>query len=194
MIQLSKLQFNTDGLEPHISAESIETHRVHQATYVKNLSQLIKGTEYETSPLETIIRKSKGPIYNNASQIWNHAFYFDGLAPPDGDNAPTDEVAEYLTEHFGSPEKFMKEFTAACKKTFGSGWVYLMHHSDGNARIHTFPNAEGPFNYNKPVPLLCWDVWEHNYYQQFQYNRVEAIDAFWKVVSWETVTKRLSDI
>ncbi|MCK5877623.1 MAG: superoxide dismutase [Fe], partial [Candidatus Marithrix sp.] len=82
---LPELGFAQDALEPHISKETLEYHYgKHHQTYITNLNNFIKGTEFENSTLEEIVSKSSGGIFNNAAQIWNHSFYWQCLSPQGG--------------------------------------------------------------------------------------------------------------
>ena len=79
---LPDLPYANNALEPTISAETIAFHYgKHHQTYVTNLNKLIIGTEFENASLEQIVKKSSGGIFNNAAQIWNHTFYWNGLKP-----------------------------------------------------------------------------------------------------------------
>ena len=77
------LPYAKDALAPHVSAETIDFHYgKHHATYVTNLNNMAKGTEFENMTLEEVVKKAPaGPIFNNAAQIWNHDFYFLGFKP-----------------------------------------------------------------------------------------------------------------
>jgi len=82
---LPPLPYAMDALAPHISKETLEFHYgKHHQTYVTNLNNLIKGTEFEQASLEEIVKKSSGGIFNNAAQVWNHTFYWNGLKPQGG--------------------------------------------------------------------------------------------------------------
>ena len=60
-IELPPLPYPEDGLEPHISRETLQYHYgKHHKTYVDNLNKLIPGTEFENQDLESIIQSSKG--------------------------------------------------------------------------------------------------------------------------------------
>ena len=75
-IELPALPFERTALEPHISAETLDYHHgKHHQTYVTNVNNLIKGTEFESLSLEDIVRKASGGLFNNAAQVWNHSFY-----------------------------------------------------------------------------------------------------------------------
>src|SRR5512139_639278 len=133
--QLPPLPYAKDALAPHISAETLEYHYgKHHATYVANLNKLIPGTEFEGLPLEDIVKKATGGIFNNAAQIWNHTFYWNCLAP-DGGGEPTGSVAEAITKNFGSFPQFKEKFTNAAVTLFGSGWVWLVKNPDGSFAI-----------------------------------------------------------
>lgn len=67
-----KLPYAPDALAPIISSETISYHwGKHEKTYIDNLNKLIRDTEWEDMPLEDIIKKASGPLFNNASQAWN---------------------------------------------------------------------------------------------------------------------------
>ena len=120
--QLPELPYAKNALEPHISAETLEYHYgKHHQTYVTNLNNLIKGTEFENSSLEEIVLKSSGGVFNNAAQVWNHTFYWNCLKP-NGGGEPTGALAEAINKKFGSFATFKEEFTKCAVGTFGSGW------------------------------------------------------------------------
>jgi len=199
MISLPYLPYSIDALEPHISSETMEFHyNKHHNGYVTNLNSLIEGTEYEDMELGDIVQQASGAIYNNAAQVLNHTFYFEGLSPQGGNDTMTPQMTQYLTSQFGSVEEFIQRFTNAGKSLFGSGWVWLYHHyNDGGiAIIQACSNGDSPFaSYHRGIvsPLLCWDCWEHNYYIDHRNDRAAALDSFWKVVDWEEVTYRLEE-
>ena len=103
--QLPALPYAIDALQPHISKETLEFHYgKHHQTYVNNLNDLVKGTEFENSSLEDIVKKSSGPLFNNAAQIWNHTFYWNSLSPKGG--APAGALAAALDKKWGSIDAF----------------------------------------------------------------------------------------
>jgi superoxide dismutase len=78
--ELPKLPYELDALEPHISQRTLEFHYgKHHQTYVNNLNNLVPGTKFEDATLEQIVKEAEGPVFNNAAQVWNHTFYFEGL-------------------------------------------------------------------------------------------------------------------
>jgi Fe-Mn family superoxide dismutase len=183
--QLPPLPYAKDALAPHISAETLEYHYgKHHATYVANLNKLIPGTEFENLPLEGIVKKATGGIFNNAAQIWNHTFYWNCLAPQGGD--PTGALAAAINQAFGSFAQFKEKFTNTAVTTFGSGWAWLVKNADGTLAIESTGNAATPLKDGKTVLLTC-DVWEHAYYIDYRNARAAYVEAYWKIVNWKFV-------
>jgi Fe-Mn family superoxide dismutase len=184
--QLPQLSYAKEALAPHISAETIDYHYgKHHATYVANLNKLISGTEFAGMQLEEIVKKSSGGIFNNAAQVWNHTFYWNGLSPKGG-GEPTGALAEAIRKTFGSFTTFKEKFTATAVGTFGSGWAWLVKNSDGTIAIESTSNAGNPMTAGKK-PLLTCDVWEHAYYVDYRNARPKYVEAFWNLVNWKSV-------
>lgn len=182
--ELPALPYAKDALAPHISAETIEYHYgKHHQTYVTNLNNLVPGTEFEGLSLEEIVKKSTGGIFNNAAQVWNHTFYWNGLAPNAG-GEPTGALADAINATFGSFEKFKEEFTKCAVTTFGSGWAWLVKNADGSLALVSTSNAGCPLTAGQ-TPILTCDVWEHAYYIDFRNLRPKYLEAFWALVNWE---------
>lgn len=182
--ELPALPYAKDALAPHISAETIEYHYgKHHQTYVTNLNNLVPGTEFEGLSLEEIVKKSSGGIFNNAAQVWNHTFYWNGLSP-NGGGEPTGALADAINSTFGSFEKFKEEFTKCAVTTFGSGWAWLVKNADGSLALVSTSNAGCPLTAGQ-TPILTCDVWEHAYYIDFRNLRPKYLEAFWALVNWE---------
>jgi Fe-Mn family superoxide dismutase len=193
MIQhsLPELPYPKDALEPHISSETIEYHYgKHHASYVEKLNKLIPGTEYETAPLEEIICKASGGIFNNAAQVWNHSFYWNCLSP-EGGGDPQDALASAIDAAFDSFATFKKRFSSAAGSNFGSGWTWLVTNADGKLEIVNTSNADNPMTEGKH-PLLTCDVWEHAYYIDYRNARPEYLKAFWNLVNWNFVAQNFT--
>ena len=179
-----------NALEPHISKETLEFHYgKHHQTYVTNLNNLIKGTEFESADLETIVKKSSAGVFNNAAQIWNHTFYWNSLSP-NGGGEPTAAVADAINSSFGSFAEFKEGFTKTAVTTFGSGWAWLVKRPDGKLGLESTSNAATPLT-TDATPLLTCDVWEHAYYIDYRNARPKYLEAFWSLVNWDFVAKNL---
>lgn len=186
---LPPLPYALDALAPHISKETLEYHygKHHQA-YVNNLNKLIEGTQFEQATLEEIIQKAKGPLFNNAAQIWNHTFYWHCLSP-NGGGEPTGELAAQINKTFGSFDEFKKQFTQAATTAFGSAWTWLVKDTTGALSIVSTSNASTPMTEGLTALLTC-DVWEHAYYIDYRNRRPDYLIAFWEIVNWEFVAKQ----
>ena len=189
-IELPALPYARDALAPHISAETIDFHYgKHHQTYVTNLNNMIPGTEFADADLETIVRGSQGGVFNNAAQVWNHTFYWNGLSPTGG-GAPTGKVAEAIDKAFGSFTAFKEQFTKTAIGTFGSGWAWLVQRPDGALAIVSTSNAATPLT-GPDTALLTCDVWEHAYYVDYRNARPKYVEAFWNLVNWDFVAAKL---
>jgi superoxide dismutase, Fe-Mn family len=185
---LPKLPYALDALQPYISKETLEYHygKHHQA-YVTNLNNLIVNTEFEQMPLEDIIMKSSGGIFNNAAQIWNHTFYWHCMTPKSA-KEPSSKLADAIKKTYGSFEEFKKLFSQASISTFGSGWGWLVKNLDGELEIVSTSNAGTPMQQNKKALLTC-DVWEHAYYIDYRNLRPTYVEKFWEIVNWDFVSE-----
>ncbi len=195
MFTLPPLPFAENALEPVISANTLSFHYgKHHKTYVDNLNNLVKGTEYESASLEKIINETAGkadkaPIFNNAAQVWNHTFYWNSLRGNGGGKA-TGKLAEMIDASFGGYDNFKKEFSATSVSQFGSGWGWLVQEG-GALKIVKTPNAEVPFTKGQK-PLLTIDVWEHAYYLDHQNKRPAYVDAVIdKLLNWDFAARNL---
>ena len=186
---LPELPYAHNALEPIISEKTIGFHYgKHHQTYVNNLNVLIEGTEFENSELETIVKKSEGPIFNNAAQIWNHTFYFLSLTPTRG-TVPAENIAKAIDAAFGSLDGLKTEFNKAAISVFGSGWAWLVKDIDGKLSITKESNAGNPLTRGL-IPILTFDVWEHAYYIDYQNRRADYVAALWDIVDWNVVSER----
>ena len=183
---LPALPYAMDALAPHISAETLEFHYgKHHKAYVDNLNNLIKGTEFENASLEEIVKKSSGGVFNNAAQVWNHTFYWNGLKP-NGGGAPTGALADAINAKWGSFDAFKEAFTKCAVTTFGSGWAWLVKTPSGELDLVSTSNAATPLTTDNKALLTC-DVWEHAYYVDYRNARPKYVEAFWSLVNWDFV-------
>lgn len=188
---LPPLPYAMDALQPHISKETLEFHygKHHQA-YATNLNNLIKGTEFEQSSLDDIVKKSSGGIFNNAAQIWNHTFYWNSLSPKGG-GVPSGALANAINAKWGSFDAFKEAFTKSAVGNFGSSWTWLVKKSDGSVDIVNTSNAATPLT-TADKPLITCDLWEHAYYIDYRNRRPDYLGAFWSLVNWDFASKNFA--
>lgn len=188
--ELPTLPYAIDALAPHISKETLEFHYgKHHQTYVNNLNNLIPGTEFESSTLEDIVRKSSGGIFNNAAQVWNHTFYWHSLSP--NASAPAGALAAAIDAKWGSLAAFQEAFNKSAAGNFGSGWTWLVKKADGTLDIVNTSNAATPLTTGDTALLTC-DVWEHAYYIDYRNARPKYLETFWKLANWSFAEKNFS--
>lgn len=183
------LPYEKNALEPVISAETIDYHYgKHEKAYIDNLNRLIEGSGFEDMQLEDVIREAKGALFNNASQAWNHIFYFFSFSP-DGGGRPSGKLAKAIDENFGSFDEFKKAFVDAGVGLFGSGWVWLSRDNDGRLFITQGSNAANPLT-DGLTPILTFDVWEHAYYIDYKNLRASYLNKLWDIIDWDVVEDR----
>jgi Fe-Mn family superoxide dismutase len=194
-IVLPPLPFAENALDPVISANTLSFHYgKHHKAYVDNLNKLIAGTPLEGQSLEAIIKAVAGQadkvgIFNNAAQVWNHTFYWNGLKGHGGGEPPAALKAR-IEAAFGSVENLKKELLTAATTQFGSGWAWLVE-DGGKLAVTKTANAELPMTKGQKA-LLTIDVWEHAYYLDWQNRRPDHVTAVLdKLVNWQFVADNL---
>ena len=192
MFHLIDLPYAPDALAPVIGAETISYHYgKHLQAYVDNLNKLVVGTEFASMPLEEIVCKADGAVFNNAGQILNHNLYFTQFgAAASVPSGPTGRLKAQIEAQWGTFDAFKGEFVAKGVGLFGSGWVWLSAAMDGTLVITQEPGAGNPVTRGLR-PLLTFDVWEHAYYLDYQNRRAAHLEALWGIVDWKVVEERL---
>ena len=189
---LINLPFDIKSLEPHISQETLEYHHgKHHAGYINNLNKLIEGTNFESLSLEEIILASDGGIFNNAAQVYNHNFYFNGMT--NRSTVLSADLRTLIEKDFGSMDAFKKDFLQKAATLFGSGWVWLSLNTEGALHIEAFSNAGSPL-LTENKPLMTCDVWEHAYYIDYRNARAAYLEKWWELVNWEFVSENLAKV
>ena len=189
---LPTLPYPRNALAPHISEETLDYHYgKHHQTYVTNLNNLIKGTEFEHSALESIIKQASGGIYNNAAQVWNHTFFWHSMKP-NGGGAPSGALANAIIAKWGSVDEFKKAFQASAVGNFGSGWTWLVKTAAGDLNIVNTGAAGTPLT-GDDSPLITLDVWEHAYYIDYRNARAKFVEVFLNhLVNWDFAAGNLA--
>ena len=190
--EMPQLPYPNNGLESVISAETIDFHYgKHLQTYVTNLANLTKGTEYEQKDIEDIVAIAPaGGIFNNAGQVLNHTLYFLQFAAPGQSKAPEGKLAELIVRDFGSLAELKRQMEEAAISLFGSGWAWLSLDKNGKLQITKESNAGNPLRQGDK-PLLCIDVWEHAYYIDYRNRRADHVKKLWDIIDWQAVSNRL---
>ncbi len=174
-----------------MSAQTLDAHYgKHHKGYVDKLNKLIHGTEFESLPIEEVIKKSTGDLYNNAAQAWNHTFFWNCLSP--SSTEPTSGKLFECIEHcFGSVVEFKMRLSKAGEDLFGSGYVWLVKDEQNLLEIKAGSNAYNPIT-ESLVPLFTVDVWEHAYYLDHLNVRKEYFKNIWQIVNWDFVEAKYS--
>jgi Fe-Mn family superoxide dismutase len=194
---LAPLPYGFDALEPHIDKQTMEIHHgKHHAAYVNNLNAALeKHPELQPKSVEDLIRNIntvpediRTAVRNNGGGHVNHSMFWQIMRPGAG-GAPTGAIADAISSSFGSFDAFKEQFGKAGVGRFGSGWAWVIDSGD-KLSIESTPNQDNPIMEGKKA-VFGLDVWEHAYYLKYQNRRPDYIAAWWNVVNWAEVNKRL---
>jgi Fe-Mn family superoxide dismutase len=171
-------------------------HGKHHAAYVNNLNAALeKHPDLQSKSVEELLRgiaavpeAIRTAVRNNGGGHSNHSMFWQIMAPKAG-GPPTGAIAEAINGSFGGFDAFKDLFAKAAIGRFGSGWAWVIDQG-GKLVIESSANQDSPLMENKKV-LLGLDVWEHAYYLKYQNRRPDYIAAWWSVVNWTEVNRRL---
>jgi superoxide dismutase, Fe-Mn family len=195
---LPPLPYPFDALEPHIDRQTMEIHHgKHHGTYVNNLNAALeKHPELQSRSVEDLLgginhvpEDIRTVVRNNGGGHANHSLFWQIMAPKAG-GEPTGAIADAIESSFGNFDTFKDQFAKAALSRFGSGWVWVIE-QNGKLVIETAANQDSPLMEGKS-PVFGLDVWEHAYYLKYQNRRADYINAWWNVIHWAGINKRLS--
>jgi Fe-Mn family superoxide dismutase len=194
--QLPDLPFAKDALAPHMSAETLEFHHgKHHKAYVTKTNELIENEQgLSDASLLQVIRRAKeagnSKLFNNSAQLWNHSFFWQCLAPPQGQK-PDGKLAHLIDDAFGNADNMLAKLKEEAVNHFASGWAWLVL-DRGSLRITSLHDADTPIVHEGMVPLFTVDVWEHAYYIDYRNERPKFADAVLSnIVNWQFVAENL---
>ena len=196
--ELPALPYAFDALEPHVDARTMEIHHgKHHAAYVNNLNaaleshpELQKKTVAElVADLTAVPEAIRMAVRNNAGGHYNHGLFWKWMTPKGG-GSPSGVLAKAISDAFNDLAAFKDAFAKAAMGRFGSGWAWLVVDGSGALKVVSTPNQDTPLA-EKQKPILGLDVWEHAYYLKYQNRRADYLSAWWNVVNWAEVNKRL---
>ncbi|AHI07149.1 hypothetical protein BDW_13245 [Bdellovibrio bacteriovorus W] len=194
MFKLPALPYEKSALAPLFNEEQMNFHYdKHHKAYIDNLNKFIETDgSLKGKSLEEITLTSKGGIFNNAAQAWNHTFFWFGMNPTSKATKPSAELESAINKDFGSMDELKAKFIDGGVKTFGSGWIWLCTDAQGKLSLVSTSNAEVPFTNNGPVPVLTADVWEHAYYIDYRNLRAKYLEMFWSQINWDFVSENFA--
>ncbi len=194
--QLPELPYAKDALAPHISAETKEFHHgKHHRAYVTKTNGLLEqeGSLSGASLVHVVREARRGDnpkLFNNAAQLWNHSFFWQCLAPAEGQR-PSGKLAHLIDDAFGNAEAMLDKLQEEAVNHFSNGWAWLVL-DRGTLRITSLHDADTPLVHDGMVPLFTLDVWEHAYYIDYRNERPKFASAVLSnIVNWEFVAQNL---
>jgi Fe-Mn family superoxide dismutase len=195
--QLPPLPYEYDALEPHIDARTMEIHHTkHHQAYVTNLNAALDGTDWADKSIDEVLANldalpedKRTAVRNNGGGHWNHTFFWQ-IMKPNGGGEPSGALVDAIESTFGGVDALKAQVNDAGVKRFGSGWTWLVRDAGGALTVVSTPNQDSPVMEGQ-TPILGIDVWEHAYYLKYQNRRPDYLEAWWNVIDWEVVGRRL---
>ena len=194
--QLPELPFAKDALAPHMSAETLEFHHgKHHKAYVTKTNELVDGQQdLSGASLTQVVREARrsdnAKLFNNSAQLWNHSFFWQCLAPAQGQQ-PSGKLATLINDAFGNAENLLQKLQEEAVNHFSNGWAWLLL-DRGNPRVTSLHDADTPIVHEGMVPLFTLDVWEHAYYIDYRNERPKfASTVLANIVNWDFVAQNL---
>jgi len=194
--QLPDLPFDKDALAPVMSAETLEFHHgKHHKAYVTKTNELIESDQnLSGASLLQVVRSAKQSdnkkLFNNSAQLWNHSFFWQCLAPAQGQQHDG-KLAKLIEDGFGSPQALLDKLHEEAVNHFSNGWAWLVL-DRGSLRVTSLHDADTPIFHEGMVPLFTLDVWEHAYYIDYRNERPRfAESVLGNVIDWDFVARNL---
>ena len=193
--KLPGLPFAADALGAHMSAETLDFHHgKHHKAYVDKVNELVDQTSFADASLTELIRHAKQQgdktLFDNAAQHWNHSFFWQCLAAPEGQQ-PGGKLAAMIEETFGGTAELLAKLKEEAVGHFGSGWAWLVL-DRGTLQVTSLHDADTPVVHDGMKPLLTLDVWEHAYYIDYRNERPKfAESVLGNIIDWEFVAQNL---
>ena len=198
---LPPLPYAPDALEPHIDKATMEIHHgKHHNAYVTNLNKALESApdlanksieDLLANNLASVPESVRTAVRNNGGGHYNHSMFWQ-IMGPNGGGQPTGEISDAISASFGSFDAFKEKFNAAATTRFGSGWAWLVKGSGNSVEVISTANQDNPVMEGR-FPIMGLDVWEHAYYLKYQNRRPDYISAWWNVVNWTEVNRRLKE-
>lgn len=191
---LPKLPYGYADLKPHISEEQLRIHHEkHHNAYVTGANNLLaKMDKARAENADFDVKATLKELSWNIGGHVLHSLFWGNLAPTGkGGGSPGGKVADWITKEFGSFDRFKKEFTTAASSVEGSGWAALALGAQ-TSRPYIMQIEKHNVNVMPTYTvLMVVDVFEHAYYIDYKNDRGKFIEAFWNLVNWDEVNKRL---
>jgi Fe-Mn family superoxide dismutase len=197
LYSLPDLPYAYNALEPQISEVQLRLHHdKHHAAYVNGANAILERLDKaRQAGTDVDMKATLKELSFQAGGHLLHSLFWQNLAPAaKAGKEPTGVLADVIKKEFGSFERFKKEFTTAAVSTEGSGWAALSWCGMTGRPIIMQIEKHNVNVYPMFRILMVLDVWEHAYYLDYKNERPKFVEAFWNIVNWEEVNKRLEAI
>jgi Fe-Mn family superoxide dismutase len=192
---LPQLAFGLKDLEPYMSEQQLTIHyQKHHQAYVNGANAILQKLDKENTDWD--VKATLKELSFNIGGHVLHSLFWGSLAPAGkgGGGKPTSRLGEALDKEFGNFDRFKKEFSTAATSVEGSGWATLTWCRQTSRPILMQVEKHNTNVYPMFRILMVLDVFEHAYYLDYKNDRAKFVEAFWSIVNWDAINKRLEEI
>jgi len=194
---LPKLPYEYNALSPYITETQLMIHhQKHHQAYVNNANSILeKLNKARIEEIDLDIKSTLKELSFNIGGHVLHSLFWNNLLPPNQSSLrPTEMISNVIEKEFGSFERFKREFSQAALSVEGSGWVALTFCKQTNRPIIMQIEKHNTNIYPNFRILMVLDVWEHAYYLDYKNERSKFVEAFWNIINWDQINKRLEEL
>jgi len=193
---LRELPYDYKALAPYISEDLlILHHKKHHQAYVNGANALLeKFDKARKEKTDLDIKATAKEMSFNLGGIRLHTLFWLNMAPAGkgGGGIPKGDLAKAIDEEFGGFDRFKKEFTAAATSVEGGGWAAVAYCFRTGRPLIMQVEKHNVNVFPELKILMVLDIWEHAYYPDYRNDRAKFVDAFWNIVNWDEIGKRLA--
>ncbi|MCL5073471.1 MAG: superoxide dismutase [Actinobacteria bacterium] len=192
---LPELTYPYNALVPYISEDLLRLHHdKHHAAYVNGANAILK--KMDTAKIDNADFDTKATFKELSFHIGGHllhSLFWKNLAPADKNEGgkPSMTISKVINGEYGSFDRFKKLFSQTAISAEGSGWAALTFCMQTKRPIIMQIEKHNTNIYPMYKILMVLDVWEHAYYLDYKNDRGKFVEAFWNIVNWDEINKRL---
>ena len=193
MIEMIKLPYELDALEPYYSKETLDLHyNILYRGYVQktNLALIALEKARNANDFFNIKCQEKELSFQGSGAILHQMFFENLKSTKSQENIKDFKLERDIIKDFGGFDKFKNQFIAASSNIEGSGWGILVWSRELNRLEVLQCEKHQNLTLWGCIPILVLDMWEHSYYLQYKTEKLNYINAIWNIINWKEVNKR----
>jgi superoxide dismutase, Fe-Mn family len=175
-----------------ISKKTMEEHYKLYQGYVNKANEILDrlasgGVDLsKANPTYSEVRELKVELSRALGGVKNHELYFEHLGGKGG--RPSGKMLGVIEKAYGSFDTWQADLKAT--GIAARGWATLAYDWDAGSVFNFIGDEQNTYPIWNCTPLVALDCFEHAYYLDYGTGKAAYIDAFFKNLDWDVVTKR----